>query len=68
MSSMTKQEYELELTKRIGGFFNDPVGYFRFAFKDVELDTWQDELLTDISTRFKEDPEETLRYAVSSGH
>jgi len=65
---LNKHEYEVALTKNISTFFNNPIGYVRYAFAGVVLDDWQEELLRDIEEEFKENPEETLQYAVSSGH
>ena len=65
---MNKQQYEIKLAKKIGTFFNDPVGYVRFAFSHIELDSWQEELLQSITEQHSKSPEETLQYAVSSGH
>jgi len=65
---MNKREYETKLATTIATFFNNPVGYVRFAFADVLLDTWQEELLNDIEDNYRSKPEETLQYAISSGH
>ena len=65
---MDKREYEVALTKKMATFFNDPMGYIRYAFAGVTLDKWQENLLSDIEHDYKENPEDTLQYAISSGH
>lgn len=53
------------------------MGYIRFAFPwkeegsdlaKYDLDTWQSELFTHIGKAQEERPEDSLQYAISSGH
>jgi len=76
--SVDKHQFELELTKKIATFKYDPNGYARFAFpwKREEgpladysgLDVWQEDLFSDIEQDQKNNPEDSLQYAISSGH
>lgn len=75
---MNKQEYEVELTKTIGTFKHDPVGFIKFIFPwgkegtPLEhydsLDTWQEDIFNNIHESQEESPEDSLQYAISSGH
>lgn len=75
---LSEAEFEDELTKDIGEFYDDPYGYVMYAFpwgeKDSFLenydgpDVWQKEQLQRVGEKFKKDPETTIREAISSGH
>lgn len=78
MSTLTK--FDIELIEDIAGFFNDPLGFIRYAFpwgeKGTSLqdetgpDEWQVEVCTAIRDSLLKggDAQEAIQLAISSGH
>lgn len=72
----TKGSFEEQLVADIAEFYDDPVGFVRYAFswgegilKDSDgPDTWQCDLLEAVGAKFRNDPFTTIRAAVASGH
>lgn len=75
---MNKQDYEIELVKKIATFRYDPIGFIMFCFpwqkKGTALedqtgpDTWQIDYLTDLAGNLEADPSALQRYATASTH
>lgn len=70
--------FEEMLTKDVGSFWADPLGYVMYAFPWGEPggpleehdgpDEWQAKQLHDIGERFRVNPKATIREAIASGH
>lgn len=75
---MTELEFEDELLSDIAEFYDDPLGYVMYVFPWGEEgtmladqtgpDDWQREQLERIGKAFRDNPECTIREAISSGH
>ena len=73
---MTSAQFEKELAEDIAEFYDDPVGFVKYAFpwSQGELrdhpgpDTWQEEQLARVGEKYKKDPSATIREAIASGH
>lgn len=80
MARVAKQlnsaQFEQELAKDIAEFYDDAVGYIRYAFPwgQGELrdhpgpDQWQEDQLRRVSEKIGKDPSATIREAIASGH
>jgi len=76
--SITKEEFETKLTKSLGKYRNDPMGFVMFVFpwgqKGTILedfdgpDTWQTEFLVKLGKQIEDNPAALIREAIASSH